>query len=216
VNLITPPFERSVFINCPFDEGYSPLLQSIAFCVTHMGFYPRLAPENPDNGKNRLERIIELIRGSKFGIHDLSRCRSTRSKEYARMNMPFELGIDHGCKSFSDGPLSDKKTLILEEVAYDYQKALSDIAGWDIRPHKGDSISVVRIVSDWLVRQAGAERIGAKQIQGDYLTFQEWYWEREKKSGASEDDIKAYPNVQVVASMRAWVDLGGRLKNPTL
>ena len=87
---MAPPFERSVFINCPFDEAFAPLLQAIAFCVTDLGYCPRLAPENADNAANRLDRIIDLIRGSKYGIHDLSRCKSAVPGEYARMNMPFD------------------------------------------------------------------------------------------------------------------------------
>ncbi|NLD67200.1 MAG: hypothetical protein GX644_00130 [Limnobacter sp.] len=66
--MIAPPFERSVFVNCPFDEEFAPLLQAIAFCVVDLGFYPRLAPENANNAANRLDRIIELIRGSKYVI----------------------------------------------------------------------------------------------------------------------------------------------------
>ena len=84
-----PPFERSVFINCPFDEDYAPILQAIAFCVVDMGFYPRLAPENSDHSASRLTRIIELVRGSRFGIHDLSRCKATTADEYYRLNMPW-------------------------------------------------------------------------------------------------------------------------------
>jgi hypothetical protein len=203
-----PPFNRSVFINCPFDEAFAPLLQAIAFCVTDLGFYPRIAPENADNAANRLDRIIEQIRGSRYGIHDLSRCKSTAGGEYARLNMPFELGLDHGCARFGEGALSSKAILILEEARYDYQKVLSDISGWDIHAHEGDYIKLVRIVRDWLVRQAGAAPIGASKIQGDYLTFQEWYWERETAQGASDEDIKAYPTVQVVTAMREWVQAG--------
>jgi hypothetical protein len=60
------------------------------------------------------------------------------------------------------------------------------------------------------------ERVGALKnlwaamllIVCDYLTFQEWYWERELARGASDDDIRAYPTVQVVEAMREWVDAG--------
>lgn len=206
--MITPLFERSVFVNCPFDEPFAPLLQAIAFCITDLGFFPRLAPENADNAANRLDRIVELIRGSKYGIHDLSRCKSAVAGEYARLNMPFELGLDHGCARFGGGQMSQKTILILEENRYDYQKGLSDISGWDIHAHERDYIKVVRIVSSWLIRQAGADPIGPSKIQGDYLTFQEWYWERETVRGASDDDIKAYPTVQVVAAMREWIEAG--------
>lgn len=203
-----PPFERSVFVNCPFDEAFAPLLQAIAFCITDMGFFARLAPENADNAANRLDRIVELIRGSKYGIHDLSRCKSTAAGEYARLNMPFELGLDHACVRFGDGHLKTKSILILEETRFDYQKGLSDISGWDIHAHDGDFIKAVRIVSSWLIRHAGAEPIGPSKIQGNYLAFQEWYWEREIARGASEDDIKAYPTVQLVTAMCEWVEAG--------
>lgn len=206
--MIAPPFERSVFVNCPFDEAFAPLLQAIAFCVTDLGFFPRLAPENADNAANRLDRIIGLICGSKYGIHDLSRCKSTTAGEYARLNMPFELGLDHGCAKFGAGQMNQKTILILEESRYDYQRGLSDISGWDIHAHGGDFIKVVRIVSSWLIHQAGADPIGPSKIQGNYLVFQEWYWERETARGASEDDIKAYPTVQMVAAMREWVESG--------
>ncbi len=203
-----PPFERSVFINCPFDELYAPLLQAIAFCVTDLDFYPRIAPENADNAANRLERIVELIRGSRYGIHDLSRCKSTAIGEYARLNMPFELGLDHACARFGPDPLTSKTILILEETRFDYQKGLSDIAGWDIQAHGGDFIKLVRIVSGWLIRQANAQPVGASRIQDNYMVFQEWYWERETARGASDDDIKAYPTIQMMAAMREWVEAG--------
>lgn len=206
--MIAPPFERSVFVNCPFDDDFAPLLQAIAFCITDLGFFPRLAPENADNAANRLDRIIELIRGSKYGIHDLSRCKSAAAGEYARLNMPFELGLDHGGARFGDGQLSGKSILILENARYDYQKGLSDISGWDIHAHEGDYIKVVRIVSSWLIRQAGADPVGPAKIQGNYLTFQEWYWERETMRGASDDDIRAYPTIQVVNAMREWAEAG--------
>lgn len=202
------PFERSVFINCPFDDEYAPILQAIAFCITVLGFHPRLAPENTDNAANRLDRIIQLIQESKYAIHDLSRCRSSAAGEYARMNMPFELGIDHGFSRAGQAPLSEKVILILEATRYDYQKSLSDIAGWDIQVHEGDFQKAVRRVRDWLVDKAGAEPIGAARIQGKYLAFQEWHYERELANGASEDDIKEYPTNLVVTAMSAWMDAG--------
>lgn len=206
--IVVPTYQESVFLNCPFDDAFAPLLQAIAFCITDLGFHPRLAPENANNASNRLDRIIELVRNSKFGIHDLSRCKATTIGEYSRLNMPFELGIDHGCARFGGGQLSEKSILILEERRYDYQKVLSDISGWDIEAHDGDHIKAVRIVQNWLVRVAGADPIGPSRIQGDYLTFQEWYWERELVRGASDDDIRDYPTMQVIDAMRDWVNAG--------
>lgn len=205
---MAPPFERSVFVNCPFDEEYAPILQAIAFTITDLGFYPRLAPENADNSATRLDRIVELIASSKYGIHDLSRCKSVGINEFARMNMPFELGIDFSCRKFGGDALSGKSILILEETRYDYQRALSDIAGWDIQAHDGDHIAAVRHVSVWLARQANMPRTGAARILANYAAFQEWYWEGELAAGASEDDIRAYPTIEMVDAMRTWVAEG--------
>ena len=205
---MTPPFNRSVFINCPFDADFAPILQAIAFCVVYLGFHPRFAPENPDNGTARLDRIIELVRESKYGIHDLSRCKSTEVGEYSRMNMPFELGIDHASRRFGSGELSSKAILILEENRYDYQKVLSDISGWDIHAHGGSFEKAVRHVRSWLVAQAGAPAIGAALIQGKYLAFQEWYYERELAAGSSEDDIREYPTAELIRAMHDWMAAG--------
>lgn len=205
---LPPPFEQSVFINCPFDDEFAPILQAMAFCVVYLGFYPRLAPENADNAAARLDRIIELVKGSKYGIHDLSRCKASAVGEYSRMNMPFELGIDHACRRFGGGEFSGKSILILEQSRFDYQKVLSDISGWDIHTHGGDFEKAVRHVRNWMVAQAGAPAVGAARIQGKYLAFQQWYYERELAAGSSEDDIREYPNVEVIRAMHEWIDAG--------
>lgn len=200
------PFDRSVFINCPFDEEYAPILQAIAFCVTYLGLYPRLAPENSDNAAARLDRIVDLIRSSKFGIHDLTRCKANETGDYARMNMPFELGLDHACRRYGGEALKAKRILILEHTRYDYQKALSDISGWDIEAHEGDFEKAVRKVRSWLISQANVPKVGAAAIQGKYLLFQQWYWDREAAAGSSEQDIQEYPTGEVLSAMREWME----------
>lgn len=69
-------FERAVFVNCPFDDDYAPLLEAALFCIVSFGFSPRLANERLEAGENRLDKIIEMIRESKYSIHDLSRCKA--------------------------------------------------------------------------------------------------------------------------------------------
>ena len=91
-------FDSSVFINCPFDEDYHPLLRPLLFTILYLGFTPRIALERSDSGENRIDKISELIASSKYSIHDLSRLKARRAKEFYRMNMPFELGIDYGAR----------------------------------------------------------------------------------------------------------------------
>jgi hypothetical protein len=42
-------FELNVFINCPFDEQYYPLLRPLLFTVVYLGFNPRIASERSDS-----------------------------------------------------------------------------------------------------------------------------------------------------------------------
>jgi len=88
-------FERSVFINCPFDSKYYFLLKPLLFTIVDLGFNPKIALERSDSCENRITKIEELIKESKYSIHDLSRIRSVKKNEIYRMNMPFELGIDY-------------------------------------------------------------------------------------------------------------------------
>src|SRR3954454_3470513 len=69
-------FESNVFVNCPFDDEYIPLLRPILFVILDLGLTPRIALEALDSGKPRVEKIITLIEKSKYGIHDLSRLRA--------------------------------------------------------------------------------------------------------------------------------------------
>lgn len=204
-------FSCSVFINCPFDTAYEPILQAMAFCVIHLGFTPRLALECNDSAALRLPRLLELIRSCKYSIHDLSRCQSAKKGEHFRLNMPFELGLDYGCREFFGQDRGEKKILILEEKPYRYQAALSDIAGCDIQSHAADYQIAVRKVRNWLVAEAGAEALGATRILGAYADFQEWHYEQQLALGFSDADIQDYPTIELVRSMLRWKLLGSPL-----
>ena len=113
-------FHKNVFINCPFDDEYKPILEAILFCLIRLRFNPRIATERDDGGENRLDKIRELILCSKYSIHDLSRCIPSYLGEYSSGNMPFELGLDFGCRSFGGYPFDQKGILILEEKQYSF------------------------------------------------------------------------------------------------
>ncbi|MBL8577107.1 MAG: hypothetical protein JNK47_07765 [Mesorhizobium sp.] len=201
-------FDNSVFINCPFDKEYEPILQSILFCVIYLGFEPRLASESNDSGAVRLEKIKGLIEASKYSIHDLSRCQAKKKGENYRLNMPFELGMDYGCRQYFGQGRESKKLLILEEKLFRYQAAISDLAGCDIKTHAADFQKAVRQVRNWLVSEANIAADGATRIIGAYADFQEWYYEKQLAAGFSEDDIQDYPTSELLAEMKAWMIAG--------
>lgn len=206
------PFDRNVFINCPFDEAFEPILQAMLFAVVYLGFFPRIATESNDGGENRLSKIRGLIEASKYSIHDLSRCQAKKKGEHFRLNMPFELGIDFGCRQYFGGGRDTKRFLILEEKKYRYQAAISDIAGCDIQSYGSDEQlapqNAVKHVRNWLASEAGGVLAGPTKIWQSYTDFQEWYYEKKMDEGASEAEIKEYPTSELLAAMREWVDLG--------
>lgn len=143
-------FENNVFINCPFDNTYiNDLLKPMLYVIVKNGYIPRLTLEIADSGQLRLEKIIDIIKDCRYGIHDLSIVKSKKAKEFARMNMPFELGIDYGLRKSNIKPLDSKQFLILEAVKYDYMKAISDINAFDIKVHGNNTEKLFECLYSW-------------------------------------------------------------------
>lgn len=204
--LINANFEHNAFVNCPFDEEFEPILQAILFTVVRIGLRPRIASANTDSGESRLARILELIESSRYSIHDLSRFQAKQEGEIYRMNMPFELGLDIGCRRFGGSRLARKRTLVLEEEQYQYQKSLSDLAGYDVEAHEGNYGLAVRKVRNWFVGMNTASAVGATQILADYEDFQRWHIENQRAIGSSDDDMKDYSTAELLRSMFEWYE----------
>lgn len=130
-------FDRNVFLNCPFDKKYEPIFQAVLFCLVQFGLTPRFATERSDASEARINKIRDLICSARYSIHDLSRCQARKVGEYYRLNMPFELGMDFGCRHYGGHPFSTKVILVLEKQRFRYQAAISDLAGIDIEAHRG-------------------------------------------------------------------------------
>lgn len=201
-------FEQNVFVNCPFDADYDPILQAILFCLISFGLVPRIATERDDAGETRIEKILGLIRASKYSIHDLSRSQAKVGGEYYRLNMPFELGLDLGCRKFGGGECEAKRTLVLEEQKYRYQASLSDLAGIDIASHGGNWQTAVRKVRNWLVGLGEFPKTPAARVIAEYEDFQEWHYERQLAAGSSEEDIQDYSTPELLDAMFDWVAEG--------
>lgn len=157
-------FEDSVFINCPFDSAYSALFEVIAFTIFACGFVARCAKEEADSGDVRLEKLARLIEGCRYGIHDISRIGLETDSGLPRFNMPFELGLDLGCKKFGDRRQRQKKLLILDSKPHRYQAFISDIAGQDIRAHGDRPDVAIALVRDWLRTASTRENITGELI----------------------------------------------------
>jgi hypothetical protein len=201
-----PSFETNVFINCPLDEAYLPLLRPLIFTVAYLKFTPRLALERSDSGEVRIEKIIELIEESQFAIHDLSRCRASKVGELFRLNMPLELGIDIGCKRFKQGKWQKKRCLILETERYRYQAAISDLSNSDIFAHGNDPQQIVIGVRNWLVQEAKAKPVPSSVIQGAFLDFMTINYLRLRAENYTKSEIEKLPIAELKSRMLDWIN----------
>lgn len=207
-------FENNVFINCPFDEEYAPLLDLILFCIVYAGLSPRLSSERLEAGESRLNKIIELIAECKYSIHDLSISKATEVDELFRMNMPFELGLDMGFRMAPDKATNNKKFLIFEKNRYDLKRTLSDLAGMDVAFHNDDIQKIIKKVRDFLSVEAGRHLPGATQIEWNYFTFLGWMMEKKIFEGHTEDEAKDLPTQEILDEMKIWVNSGKPEKFP--
>lgn len=184
-------FETNVFVNCPFDDEYVSLLRPLLFTIAYLGYRPRIATERSDSGENRLDKICELIRHSQLSIHDLSRLKAARAREFYRMNMPFELGIDYGTRQHGPAFMQNKKCLILESKQHDFKIALSDLSGVDIKNHSNDPAHTVRAVRDWFYETVGKRDAPYPTVI--WFRFNDFITSLHKAriaEGLSEDDVR--------------------------
>ncbi len=201
-------FNTNVFVNCPFDVNYAPILQALLFCLLRLGLNPRIATERSDSGETRIDKILELVKSSRYSIHDLSRCQAQSAGEHYRLNMPFELGIDFGCRRFGPELLSKKVFLVLEEKQYRYQAAISDLAGFDIKSHGGSPSTAVRKLCNWIKDLGGFERLEASRVFSEYEDFCGWIRKKRHSEGASEEDLQDGSTVDLMQAMRDWFEAG--------
>lgn len=200
------PFEKNVFINCPLDDEFLPLLRPLLFSVLCLGLHPRIALESVDSGEARIEKIIRLVRESKFALHDLSRLRAARAGEYFRLNMPLELGLDVGCRRYKGGKWSRKRCLILEAKKFRYQAAISDLSNSDIAVHGNKPIAVVAKVRNWLNNVARLRAApGPSKIWGLFNDFMADNYVALKERGFSNRDIERLPIDELIACMKKWL-----------
>jgi hypothetical protein len=198
-------FDTNVFVNCPFDSDYLPLLRPLLFTVIDVGLTPRITLERLDSGAPRIQKIIELIRSSKYAIHDLSRLQATNAGEYFRLNMPFELGLDIGCRVFRPGRWATKRCLILETERYRYQAAISDMSNSDIAVHGNEPVRVVSEVRNWLNMEAGLRTAGPAKIWGRFNDFMADNYDALKVRGFSDRNIEQLPVPELIDCMQDWI-----------
>lgn len=165
-------YERNVFINCPFDDEYSALFNAITFVVHRCGFILRCSKEYEDSSGVRIQNIIQLIKESKYSIHDLSRVTLDETANLPRFNMPLELGICIGAIEFGNKQQKSNKYLIIESERFRFKQFISDLSGQDIKEHKNEIESAIKIIRNWLAKKTTESLPSPSNIFKEYQKFQ--------------------------------------------
>lgn len=194
-------------MNCPFDAEYEELLKPLFFTVICCGFKPRIASERLDSGEVRLDKIKSLILECRFGIHDLSRCKSKDKDEYSRFNMPFELAYDLAARDFHpENKMKSKQFLVLEEEKYSLQKSLSDLSFSDPKCHEGDPEELVHQVRTWFYELGNKKLKSPSNIWDDYNVFYSDLYDKKFKEGFKEKDVERLPVPEFLDEIELWFE----------
>ena len=204
-------FEKNVFINCPYDDEYLPLLKSLIFTIKTCRFHPRIALERFNSAEVRLQKIKQLIEESCYSVHDLSRIKATNAGDYFRLNMALELGMDIGCRDYHPNPVfRNKKMLVLENERYSVTKGLSDMSFGDCKSHEESEEKLIKCVRDWFYESGNKKIKPASAIWNDFNVFMTNLYLEKTAQGYKKEEIDHI----LVPEFIDWVDekFGGTKK----
>jgi hypothetical protein len=199
-------YERSVFVNCPFDNDYRRIFDAIVFAVYDCGYIARCSLEADDASEVRIDKITKIVTQCRFGLHDISRTELDTATRLPRFNMPFELGLFFGAKRFGRAEHRLKSCLILDVELYRYQKFLSDIAGQDVAAHGGNVETAIGRVRDWLSNAVpkSVRTPGGKTIAERYAVFRDELPVMCERVNLSGDELTFN---DYIAQVEGWLDV---------
>ena len=119
--------------------------------------------------------------------------------------MPFELGVDFGCRLFAQNEIQTKVFLILEKEKYAYLRALSDLSGVDIKSHSNKPEELVRQVRNWFVENELNTAASAATIWEDFNEFMADFYQKRALEGFSAQDLQMMPVPEYANFVKTWL-----------
>jgi hypothetical protein len=161
-----------VFLNHPFDPDFETLAYAFQFAVVAANLLPVCALDTSFPDHPRLTMLVEAISNCAYSAHDLSRCKGEGAENFARMNMPIEMGMalypalltqrqEHRCVFFVPKP-------------HEYHHFASDLGGLDPRCHNNSDLTLVAEMYRWLTDVAPSAHINqvpVTKVQDKYQEF---------------------------------------------
>ena len=197
----TPRYDRCVFVNCPFDGAYKPLLDAILFAIHDCGFIARTALEVTGSAETRLDKIIRIIRESRWSLHDISRVEVTAASPLPRFNMPFECGLALGLQRFGTDRDRRRDFLVLAAEKHQDKHTLSDLSGQDAAYHTNDPGKAIEVVRAFVAPKSRSPVRGGNAIKMRYEEFREELPKLAAELEITEKEILSLEYVRDLLSM---------------
>jgi hypothetical protein len=138
-----------VFLNYPFDEEFSSLENAFHFPVVAAGLVPVCAKDLTTPDLLRLEMLAGAIQNCQYSAHELSRSKGEGPLNFARMNVPIEMGM---AMFHATDKVRKHRYAFFVPTPHDYHQFLSDLSGLDALCHNNDPTQLVKRVYEWLRR----------------------------------------------------------------
>jgi hypothetical protein len=164
--------DAQVFLNYPFDNEFKTFSHAMHFAVVAAGLIPVCAYDLTAPDRPRLDIIVEAIIRSRYSVHDFSRLRGEGEQNFARHNMPIEMGMAlfHALQT----QRSMHRCAFFISVPHEFRIAASDLAGLDPITYEGDELSCAARMYEWLrdgVRSPYTQRVPTVTIVERYRHF---------------------------------------------
>ncbi len=181
---------HSVYLNYPYHKEFIPLSYAMQFTVVAAGLVPVSAKDFSTPDVVRLPTLVEAMMNCHYSAHDLSQYRGLGDNNFARFNMPLEMGMAlfyafstqhaaHRCVFFVSTP-------------HDYKEFASNLAGLDPKCHENKEEKLIAEMYNWLHTMAQDSAptlavfnmISPAEIQNKYDHFKQ---QLQKVDGSGDD-----------------------------
>jgi hypothetical protein len=139
---------HQVFLNYPFDADFENMAYAMHFAVIAAGLIPVCARDLSVPDRIRLDLLVRAIASCQYSAHDLSRGKGEGADNYARLNMPIELGMAL-FHDFNTQGAAHRYSFFVA-TPHEYKAYASDLAGLDPQYHENDDLTLLRLVYEWL------------------------------------------------------------------
>jgi hypothetical protein len=140
--------KHQVFLNYPFDRDFLMMSYAMHFSVIAAGLIPVCAKDLSVPDRPRVDMLVKAVASCQYSAHDLSRGKGEGNSNYARLNMPLELGMAMFHAFNTDG--NAHRYAFFVGSANEYKSYVSDLSGLDAQYHDNDDVSLLRLVYEWL------------------------------------------------------------------